>query len=288
MSAGADPQTITFDAVDGFTLEGTIYRSADPKIGILISPATGYPRSFYDLIARYLAARGAVVVTYDYRGNGGSGVDDLASSGIDYPDYGRLDTPAAIDLLERSAPGLELTHLAHSVGGHFFGLVPNHEKIKRHAFVSVGTGFWGGHHFKNRFFELFFWWGVGPYSLARYGYINRVGGWQGEPLPPKVFRTWRRWSQRRAYFTMDYDGIMSPQHYEAVSAPIRSWVFPDDPIATDRAAADLLSAYPSAPSEIVKRSPSDIGAKRIGHDGGFRKGREALWGEYWEWLSTAG
>lgn len=225
-------------------------------------------------------------MTYDYRGIGDSAAEDISTSGIDCPDWGR-DLTAAIDALEKAAPGLPITHLAHSVGGHFIGLAPNHDKIKRHAFLSVGTGYVGGHHVRNRPLELYFWWGIGTYSLARYGHIAKFGGWKGEPLPPKVFRTWRRWSHRRAYFKPDIgktDG-MTPHFYHQVTAPIRSWIFPDDPIATKSTAQDLLTCYPSAPHEIVLRSPSDIGVKRIGHEGALRRGREQLWSEVWSWLS---
>ncbi|MEO0329727.1 MAG: hypothetical protein AAF217_14155 [Pseudomonadota bacterium] len=80
---------------------------------------------------------------------------------------------------------------------------------------------------------------------------------------------------------------MAPQHYDTISAPIRSWIFPDDPIATPMTASDLLGCYPAAPSETVFRSPSDLGVKRIGHEGAFRKGREKLWDEIFGWLLAA-
>lgn len=225
-------------------------------------------------------------MTYDYRGIGGSAAGDISTSDIDYPDWGRYDLTAAIDALKEAAPDLPIAHLAHSVGGHFIGLAPNHNEIKRHAFLSVGTGYIGGHHMLNRPLELYFWWGMGAYSLARYGHIANVGGWKGEPLPPKVFRTWRRWSHRRAYFKPDIGKTegMAPHYYDEVKAPIRSWVFSDDPIATVSTAQDLLTCYPSAPHEIVQRSPLDIGVKRIGHEGAIRRGREKLWSEVWEWL----
>ncbi|HCT31957.1 MAG TPA: alpha/beta hydrolase, partial [Sulfitobacter sp.] len=140
--------TIRFAATDGWKLEADIYTSPSPKIAVLISAGTGFPRQFYTGLAMYLARQGAVVLTYDYRGIGGSKGKDLAGSGIDYPDWGRLDAPAALNALEEAAPGLPLTHLCHSVGGHFVGLMPNHSKITRHAFVSVGTGFFGGHHLR--------------------------------------------------------------------------------------------------------------------------------------------
>lgn len=279
-------ETLAFETSDGWQLKGELISGPDPEVAILISSGTGFPRQFYRSIAEYMAAHGAVVLIYDYRGIGESEGRGLATSGIDYPDWGRFDMPAAVDALAAAAPVLRLTHLAHSVGGHFLGLMPNHAKIERHAFLSVGTGYFGGHHRKNWPMEFYFWWGLGSYALFRWGYVKPVGGWQGEALPPKLFRTWRRWSQRRSYFQSDFDGLMKPQHYDAVTAPIRSWVFPDDPIATRRAAQDLLSAYPNAPGEIIERSPADIGVRRIGHEGALRPGREALWAECWDWLST--
>ncbi|KEJ89301.1 alpha/beta hydrolase family protein [Sulfitobacter donghicola] len=278
-------EEITFAAPDGWTLAGSLFRGENPTTAILISAGTGFPRRFYKDVAQYLAQRGAVVLTYDYRGIGGSGAEDLAASGIDYPDWGRLDMPAAVDALEQACPDLQITHLAHSVGGHFIGLMPNHNKIRRHAFASVGVGSWMYHHKSYLPTEMYFWWGLGTYCLLRYGYIKPLGGWQGEALPPELFKTWRRWSNRREYFRSDYDGKLAGHHYDQVDAPIKSWIFPDDPIATQPAAESLLKSYPNAKQQIVMRSAKDIGVSRIGHEGAFRKGREELWGEFWDWLS---
>ena len=276
-------EPLTFETSDGWALAGDLYCGANPQVAFLISAGTGFPRQFYRHVATYLANQGAVVLTYDNRGIGGSNPGSLKGSPIEYADWGRYDLPAALDTLIARAPNLPVAHLAHSVGGHFIGLVPNHEKIVRHAFVSIGTGYFGGHHKRYLPMEFYFWWGFGTYSLLRHGYINNVGGWKGEPLPPKLFRTWRRWSHRRAYFTPDLAGPMSPHHYDRVTAPIRSWIFTDDPIATPRSAADLLANYPNAPHEIRVRTPKDYGVKRIGHEGAFRPGREALWEEIWDW-----
>ncbi|MEO0329728.1 MAG: alpha/beta hydrolase [Pseudomonadota bacterium] len=137
-------------------MEGDVYRPQDPKISILISAGTGFPRQFYHTVASCLASRGAIVMTYDYRGIGGSNTDEFRFLDIDYPDWGRLDTPAALDSLIGDCAGIPVTHLAHSVGGHFIGLMPNHSQITRHAFVSVGTGYFAGHHLTNIPKELFF------------------------------------------------------------------------------------------------------------------------------------
>ncbi|GHA62550.1 hypothetical protein GCM10008927_29960 [Amylibacter ulvae] len=275
---------VEFRASDGVALAGIVYRGENPTVAILLSAGTGFPQQFYRNAARHLAAKGAVVLTYDYRGIGGSAPTTLANSDIDYPDWGRLDQPAAIDCLADQAPDLPITHLAHSVGGHFIGLMPNHARIKRHAFVSVGTGYLGHHQRKNLPLELYFWWGIGSISLAIFGYVKPILGWRGGALPPKLFKTWRRWSHRKDYFTSEYETLMHPHHYAAVTAPMQTWVFSDDPIATETASAAILACYPNAPSQIVQRAPSDYAQTRIGHDGAFRKGREAIWDECWDWL----
>lgn len=282
-----ETRQITFAASDGWQLVGDLFTGPNPKTAIFISAGTGFPRRFYADLARYLAEQGAIVLTYDYRGMGDSRGPDPEWFDIDYPDWGRYDMPAALDALRAHARGLPIMHVGHSVGGHFLGLMSNHDQIERHAFVSVGTGYMGGHHKSYWPAEMFFWWGLGVYNLARHGYIRPGGGWTGEPLPPKLFRTWRRWCHKSAYFRSDLDGLMAPQHYDAVTAPIRSWIFDDDPIATARTAPSLLGCYPNAPSEIVYRSAADYGLRRIGHEGAMRKGREALWAEIWDWLDPA-
>lgn len=277
-------EQLSFHALDGWELAGTLYRAPDPKITILISAGTGFPRQFYQPIASYYAARGATVLTYDYRGIGDSNTDKHGFYNIKYPDWGRFDMPAALEALLANSSGLPVAHLAHSVGGHFIGLMPNHSKITRHAFVSVGTGYFLGHQLRNIPMELYFWWLLGPYLLRRYGYIKKAGGWQGQPLPPGVFKTWRRWCHQKSYFQSDFANAKTPESYNDITSPIRSWIFPDDPIATASASRDLLSCYPSAPRETIVRSPNEIKVKRIGHEGAFRNGRELLWDEFWDWF----
>lgn len=281
------PRTVRFAAADGWILEGDVYSGPNPRLGILVSAGTGFPHRVYRHLAAHLAARGAVVLCFDYRGIGGSRGSDAAFLTVDLPDWGKLDMPAAVDALAQAAPGLPLTHVAHSVGGHLVGLMPNHERLVRHGFLAVGTGYFGAHQLRNWPLEMYFWWGMGSWSLMRHGYIKPEGGWQGEPLPPRVFRTWRRWSQRRAYFRPDLEGPLAPQYFARVAAPIRSWIFSDDPIATRKSGCDLLGCYPNAPQDMALRSPASLGQKRIGHDGAFRPGREALWNELWDWLAES-
>ena len=56
--------------------------------------------------------------------------------------------------------------------------------------------------------------------------------------------------------------------------------------ATPNTARDLLTVYPNAPSGISVHAPDDFGARRIGHEGAFRKGMEPLWDRIFHWLDN--
>ncbi|MGR3712474.1 MAG: alpha/beta hydrolase family protein [Shimia sp.] len=278
-------EDVTFAAEDGWELAGSLYMGPAPKMAILISAGTGFPRRFYRHAAAWFAAQGAVVLTFDFRGIGDSGATNLATNGIDYPDWGQLDMTAALDRLEAAAPGVPLVTLGHSIGGQFVGFMQNHAKITRNAFVSVGSGHWGVHHLARIPLELFFWWGFGALELARFGQVRSGGLWGGEALPPGVFTTWRRWSGRRKYLLPDLASGRYAHHFDDRHAPICAWVFPDDGIATPTSCSDTLGHYSDAEKHLVVRKPAELGVKRIGHEGAFRKGRERLWEELWAWMT---
>lgn len=282
-----DPRDLTISARDGHALSARLFPAAAPRAGVLVSSGTGFPKRFYDRFARHMAGRGLTALTYDFRGIAGSRPDDLAAMQMDYPDWGRLDMPAALEALAEAVPGLPLVHVGHSVGGHFVGFMDNHDRIRRHAFVSVGSGYWGKHHRSYNPLELFFWFGFGPWSLTRRGYVKGGGLWGGTDLPRGVWETWRRWCLNPRYFADELTDRLRPHDFDGVTAPIRSWIFTDDPIANPRSAPDMLAVYPNAPGEMTVRAPQAYGVKRIGHEGAFRRGMEPLWDEIAAWLLEA-
>ena len=122
-------------------------------------------------------------------------------------------------------------------------------------------------------------------SLARWGYINQIGGWRGAALPPNVFKTWRRWSHDPKFYGTDLADSESPHYFKDVVTPTLSWRFSDDPIATEKAVNDILDHYSRIDRDTILRTPSQIDVRRIGHEGAFRPGRERLWNEWWAWLA---
>ncbi len=55
---------------DKVELSGTLYSPKEPKAAILISPATGIKRHFYNSFAQFLCENKFAVLTFDNRGIG--------------------------------------------------------------------------------------------------------------------------------------------------------------------------------------------------------------------------
>src|ERR1700730_10557067 len=70
-----EPRTVEIPTRDGLRLAASVFEpagpSADGGVGV-INSATGVPRDYYAPFAAFLASRGFVAVTYDYRGIGDS------------------------------------------------------------------------------------------------------------------------------------------------------------------------------------------------------------------------
>jgi len=276
---------IRFDARDGYSLSGRAIMPDRPRGAVLISSGTGFPKGFYRRIALAGAERGYACLLYDYRGIAGSAPAQMRGFSADIVDWGRLDFPAALDRAAALAPDRPLFTLGHSVGGHLVGLADNAGRARAHAFVCCGSGHWGRHlaHYKPR--ALVFWFVYGPACLALKGYIPSGGIWGGTALPRDVFLQWRRWASLPGYLGDDLEAI-GTQYFSDLSAPIRSYLFSDDPIATKGAAQDILDIYAAAPSEIVQLTPEDVGLKQVDHAGAFRRGGEAFWPMPFDWFDT--
>lgn len=276
---------LTLPVEPGVDLALTTFSPADPPTRVVIvSSGTGYARRFYRGLAEDLCARGAYVVTYDFRGVAESATPDLLRV-ADLPDWGR-DLDAVIRHAHALHPGLPIGHIGHSAGGHIVAFSAEAHRVQKHVFVAVGAGtLW--QHFVSRWpLELYFWWILGPLSLARHGHLARGGGWGGAPLPAPVFRTWRRWSHRDRYYAADVDAWRTTHAVPSPTHPIESWVFTDDGISTPRAARTILACFPDAPTALHLVAPADIDRPRIDHDGAFRK-KSVLWNRWWDALCSS-
>ena len=105
-------------AKDGVELAATLFEPGIADGGetslVVIGGATAVKRSYYARFAAYLAELGHPVLTFDYRGIGGSRRGSLIGSKVRMRDWCTLDVPGVLDWTHRAFPRRPI----HWVGQH--------------------------------------------------------------------------------------------------------------------------------------------------------------------------
>ena len=268
-------------AQDGEEISATFFEPGTaPKGAVLVVPAMGALQGYYRPFAEWLAREGYLVATFDYRGMGESRGDEfrrtLRGYKADILDWARLDCGAMVDALASRAPGLPLYWVGHSLGGQILGFVPNRERIAKAITVATGSGYWleNAAPIKKRAWWL--WFVAAPLVTALCGYfpgarLRKVGD-----LPKGVIEQWRRWCLNPEYAVGDGEHVRA--QYAAVRTPIVSLSFLDDEMMSARNTESIHGFYVNAPRSMKRIGPRDIGARRIGHFGFFRREfSDSLW-----------
>lgn len=280
-------QDTTIPARDGFSLAATVYAPTQmPRAAVLINSATAVPRKIYRGFATYLAEQGSAVVTYDYRGTGGSRPASLRGFSARMRDWAALDVAGAIDHMRAVWPKLPLCVVGHSFGGQALGIVPNNSEISRALLVASQAGHWRLLHSPERY---------RVYALLRFvgSPIARLMGYMpgklgiGEDLPRDVFLEWTGWVMKPRYF-FDDATLTALENFPRYRGALRAICLTDDPWATAPAVDLLCSGFTGTTPERVDIRPADIGAAKIGHFGFFRPAhRDTLWRDAADWLAPA-
>jgi predicted alpha/beta hydrolase len=286
---------ITFPATDGYLLGASLYlpRGAK-KNAVLINSATAVPRKIYKGFASYLAGRGCAVLTYDYRGIGGSRKRSLGDKnqplslkGFDasMAEWAARDVTAAVGWMRERYHGLPLSYVGHSFGGQALGLLPNNTEVSRALLIAAQAGYW----------RLM----TSPERYRVYVVMNFVGkpltwllgyapGWSGigEDLPRGVYAQWVSWVMNQRYM-FDEPNLAALANFANYRGKLRALCLSDDPWATPPTIELLCAGFTSIKPDIVTITPADIGARRIGHFGFFRPDhRDTLWRGAAEWLQA--
>jgi predicted alpha/beta hydrolase len=287
---------ITIPATDGYPLAATLFLPRGAKRhAVLISSATATPRNIYRGFASYLAHRGCAVLTYDYRGVGGSrqraveGYNrpkSLAGFKADMADWAMLDVSATVSWMRDRYHTMPFGYVGHSFGGQVLGLLPNNTEVSRALLVTAQAGYW----------KLM----TSPERYRVFGMLNLIGtpltnvlgyapAWAGigEDLPKGVFLQWAKWVNSPRYLFDDKSLVALLHNFERYEGEMRALHFSDDPWATRPAVELLCKGYSSAKSEILTVTPGDVGVGKIGHFGFFRpEHRDTLWRGAAEWLQA--
>lgn len=285
MNRDATITHFSFDARDGYPLAGTLFTPSRPPLAaVLISSATAVPQRYYAAYARFLAAQGFVVMTYDYRGIAGSRWPAIEQPmALRMRDWGRFDMSAALDVLEERAPGLPVLSVGHSVGGQLLGFAPNRHRVRAALGVAAQSGYWGHWDGVARLRMLFNWYLAIPLTATLFGKLPAwVSGWE---LPGGIARQWAFWGRHPHYFS-DRNGRPLHEGFAAYDGPMRLIAIGDDHDFAPRRAVEALGRiYRRAQVEVQILQPADYGRTRIGHFGFFREDMpKAAWLETAHWL----
>lgn len=280
--------SLTITTQDGYPLSATYVEpqeSVKDRV-ILINPAMGVKQTFYHEYAKYLAAQGFGVLTYDYRGIGQSRQGSLKGFGADLLNWARDDQGAMVNWLQTEQSGQKILVVGHSLGGQLVGLLPDPSAIHAVAGVAAQSGYWRLWPLSLRPRVMALWFGVIPILTPLVGYFpaSKVG--MGSDAPAKVVQEWAA-ACRRPRYLADFYKDSPHQHYNQVIAPILAYSFADDWYAPAVAVEALLKLYPNAQGTHRHIVPQAEGLKGVGHFGYFR---ERIAGKLWpaqvEWLAT--
>lgn len=271
------PQHAVVEARDGFPLAVRVHVPREPaRATLLIHSATAVPQSYYARFAEWAAARGVRVVTYDYRGVGGSRPASLKELEARMSDWATLDAAAVIEWVKGRWDG-PLVALGHSFGGQLIGLIDEAHEVDGEIFVAAQLGYMGHWPARDKPKLALFWYGLVPALTATVGYLPAWGG-LGEELPSGVAREWSKWCRSERYYLDHVPG--SEARLARFDRPTLVFSFTDDDIGPPGAVDALLDTLSAAPIEHRRVAPADLNVRRIGHFGFFRAGFEdTLWPE---------
>lgn len=275
-------ETLTIPARDGFPLAATLYQPDDnpTQTVVTINSATAVPRRYYQPFATFLCDAGYTVITYDYRGIGGSRPASLRGFPAQARDWAEQDMAGVIDWLSEAYQPNRLFHIGHSYGGQTVGLLPNGNQIDAMITLSSQSGYWrlqGGNQKLAVAFHVYL---TLPVLSHIFGYMpwSRISS--AEDLPKGVALTWAKWCRHPHYLLGD--ATLPRERYSQFHAPVLAYSFDDDNWGTRRSVDAMMQAYPNLERRHVIHA--EVGIKEIGHFGYFRPKAKALWEESLTWL----
>lgn len=270
----SEGRPIEFHAADGTPLAGVVYGDGGPPV--LMAGALGVPQRFYAAFCSWLAARGRRVMSFDPRGIGASLRGSLRHVRGDMLTWAREDFAAAVRCL---APAGSVSVIGHSLGTHHAAMThaATQALIGHVVSVAAGAGYWRDWATPSRRAAPLMLHVAGPLLTPLFGYFpGRRLGMVGN-LPAGVMAQWSRWC-RHPGFAWGAEPDAVRLSLDAARFRITALAFGDDEAMTESCTRQLLAALPNAPSTLQLLQPVDVGLRRIGHLGAFRRENgPALW-----------
>lgn len=263
---------------DDFDIAGTVYEPGEgPQRLVVVNAAMAVRRRYYDKFARFLCQRGALVVTYDYRGIGDSRPPSLKGFKAQVTDWGRYDQQAVLAWCDRRYPGFAPRVVAHSVGGQIVPFAQHADRVEKVLGIAAQSGDWRRWPMPERIPLMVAWYFLLPAVAHLFGYVpGRLG--LGEDVPKDVVLQWARWGRTRGYLVGDDPS--RKELFARVTAEVRGLSISDDRFyAPPSAVQALLDFYSNSYIQHLR-----VEKKPVGHFGFFRPSNVDLWESAADWL----
>ena len=284
MDPDGTPVEIVCD--DGFVLNGHLWLPETPALAtIIVNPATGVLARYYHAYARFLAAAGFAVLTYDYRGIGLSRPARLRGSGIRWRDWGERDFAAVLEAARGRDPTGRLCVVGHSIGGFLIGFAARATEIDRILTVGAQYAYWRDYAASHRVRLVLRWHVLMPILTRLFGFFPGKRLRWLEDLPAGVANEWsfRRARMEASYPARERHFILA--RFASVRAPILALSLTDDEYGTEAALRRTLSYYGGAERRIAILAPEMLGEAAIGHFAPFRaRFHDSFWPITLAWL----
>jgi len=268
-------------------MENVFVQSAENKLSVhlyppkkegtstfIINSALGTKQTYYRHFANYLSEKGIRVLTYDYSGIGESAPNKMKGFKTSLKQWGQSDLTTIIEYVAANFSSQKIILVGQSAGGQVMGLSPSITKV--HALVNVAcqTAYWKKWPMPNRYVLL------SNFKILTM-MTNSLGYFPGkrlrimEDLPKEVALEWAKWGQSPNYL---FDHITEIENfYKKLKIPLLAYSFSDDRSAPKETVEWLNAKYENCQVTHKHYKPSDIGLKKIGHFGFFRKKCQVLW-----------
>lgn len=251
---------------------------------LVVNGAMGNSQARYWDMARYWAARGWRVITYDYRGMGESARRQTGTGRFRLRDWGRQDLAAVLAWARHDFAPSRLVILGHSIGAQIVQFCDELGEVDAAVFVAGQKGWWRNWNNRWRYTIWALWHIVMPACVRLCGSfpLMRLAGCQ--TLPAGVALDWARWGRSRDF--VDERGARIETNGTGLRCPLLSISLEDDPVYGPKPAVDaLMGWYPDVRGERLHIVPAEHGAHAVGHAGFFDECHfDWFWPAIWAWL----
>ena len=288
--AAVSVRRLAVAADDGYALAANLFepeRPASDAALTIIGPAAAVPARYYARFATYLAERGGPVLTFDYRGIGGSAPKTLRGFPARMRDWCILDVPGVIAWAAKAHPDRALKWLGHSMGGFATGLAHNNRRIVRQLNIATLSGYWRRMKSPERYRVRLLMGSLAPPMVRLLGYFpGALMG--GENMPGPAFIEWAGWCMTPDFIFGDAT-LGEVRHFASLTAPVRFGQIEDDVWGTPAAVGHMASHFTAnRERSIWPIGLAEANASKIGHLGFFRpQFRDTLWPAAAAWLLGA-